>query len=275
MVQTLSDEGARLVTAQGETIEVAHEALIRGWSRLRGWIEADREGLRLQHRLAVSAAEWAANGRDDSYLWSGARLAEAQEWAEAHRRAMNVEERAFVRSSLRVRDRAERIEKRRRKKELEQAERIAETQKARAREQAQSAARLRKGAWGLGMALLVALLAFGGALWFWRQSVAQTRRAESERIEAERQQSIAESGQLVFSAELIEDDPHLAILLGIEAVRRPNEQISSTLSGPALNTLQSALDAWRWRGALQSGHRDAIAHGGMGFKWYALGHRRT
>jgi hypothetical protein len=32
-------------------VEVAHEALIRGWLRLRKWIDADRTGLRTRTRL--------------------------------------------------------------------------------------------------------------------------------------------------------------------------------------------------------------------------------
>src|SRR5262249_13400535 len=42
----------------GEVVEVAHEALIRGWPKLRGWIEEDRAGLRLHRRLTEAAHEW-------------------------------------------------------------------------------------------------------------------------------------------------------------------------------------------------------------------------
>ncbi len=40
---------ARLIITGEDTVEVAHEALIREWPRLRGWLEDNREGLRL-HR---------------------------------------------------------------------------------------------------------------------------------------------------------------------------------------------------------------------------------
>jgi TIR domain/Leucine rich repeat len=78
---------ARLVTTEGGgggSVEVAHEALIRNWSELRKWVEADRAGLRTHRRLTEAAAEWQANGRDPSFLYAGARLAVANEWA-AHR----------------------------------------------------------------------------------------------------------------------------------------------------------------------------------------------
>src|SRR6185369_11968885 len=38
---------SRLLTIGGETVEVAHEALLREWPRLRGWLEQDAEGRRL------------------------------------------------------------------------------------------------------------------------------------------------------------------------------------------------------------------------------------
>ena len=46
--------------------------------RLRGWIDEDREGLRLHRRLTEVADEWERSGRDDGLLYRGARLAE---WA--------------------------------------------------------------------------------------------------------------------------------------------------------------------------------------------------
>ena len=72
---------ARLLTtgkdeATGEpVVDVTHEALIRGWPELRGWINDDREQLRLHRRLSDAATEWDAGGRDDGQLYRGAPLA--------------------------------------------------------------------------------------------------------------------------------------------------------------------------------------------------------
>ena len=55
---------ARLVTLGEGTAEVAHEVLIREWPTLRGWLEEDREGLRLHRRLGDAARIWEAAGRD-------------------------------------------------------------------------------------------------------------------------------------------------------------------------------------------------------------------
>ena len=43
---------ARLVTSAEGSIELAHEALVRAWPRLRSWLEEDREGQRVWRHLA-------------------------------------------------------------------------------------------------------------------------------------------------------------------------------------------------------------------------------
>jgi len=44
-------------TSAEEQLDVAHEALIRGWPRLRAWLDEDRDALRSQRRLAERAEE--------------------------------------------------------------------------------------------------------------------------------------------------------------------------------------------------------------------------
>ncbi|TDC50421.1 hypothetical protein E1281_22010 [Actinomadura sp. KC345] len=90
---------ARLVAIDGDTVEIAHEALIRTWPRLRDWISADQEGLRLHRRLGIAAAEWEAMERDEGDLYQGARLEAAAEWAGAHPDYLTVRERAFLDAS--------------------------------------------------------------------------------------------------------------------------------------------------------------------------------
>jgi hypothetical protein len=106
LIHTLADRDARLVTTEGidaadGTVEVAHEALIRGWTQLRGWVDAERAGLRTQRRLNEAAAEWKAakpeHKRD--YLYSGAPLAVCLEWVETHRDELNSLEAEFLAAS--------------------------------------------------------------------------------------------------------------------------------------------------------------------------------
>ncbi|WP_063736304.1 hypothetical protein [Streptomyces sp. RTd22] len=70
---------ARLVTLDGDTVDLAHEALITAWPRLRNWIGAERERLRVHRRLTEAATAWRDLGRDPGALYRGARLAVAHE----------------------------------------------------------------------------------------------------------------------------------------------------------------------------------------------------
>ncbi|MFI0412351.1 hypothetical protein [Actinomadura sp. 3N508] len=90
---------ARLITLHDDEVEIAHEALIRTWPRLREWLARDREGLRLRARLAAAAAEWDAIGRDEGSLYQGPRLTMAAEWAEAHDEDLGPLERDFLDAS--------------------------------------------------------------------------------------------------------------------------------------------------------------------------------
>jgi len=81
-------------------VEVAHEALIRGWKQLREWIDADRVGLRLRGRLTEDAREWKKHPRDVSLLYQGTPLAVAQKWVECHRDELTSPEREFLDASL-------------------------------------------------------------------------------------------------------------------------------------------------------------------------------
>ncbi|MCT9137922.1 nSTAND1 domain-containing NTPase [Streptomyces violarus] len=71
--------GARLLTLDGDTVEMAHEALITAWPRLRGWIEDDRERLRVHRDLTEAAHAWQELGREEGALCRGNRLAAARE----------------------------------------------------------------------------------------------------------------------------------------------------------------------------------------------------
>ena len=111
VVALLTDR--RLLTVSAGTIELAHEALLREWPRLRGWVEEDREGLRIRGGLGAAAAEWERLGRDEGALYRGIRLREAVEWRAASTPALNQLEREFLDASAAIRER-ERATRRRR-----------------------------------------------------------------------------------------------------------------------------------------------------------------
>ena len=90
---------ARLITISEGEVEVAHEALLREWPRLRTWLEEDADGRRLHLHLMHAARAWQSAGRDPAELYSGARLASALEWSERHEPELDGLERAFVAAS--------------------------------------------------------------------------------------------------------------------------------------------------------------------------------
>jgi WD40 repeat protein/transcriptional regulator with XRE-family HTH domain len=92
--------GARLLTLDGDTVEMAHESLITAWPRLRGWIEEDRERLRVHRNLTEGADVWRELGREKGALCRGSRLAAAQEhYGGAPRGELTALEHAFLDAS--------------------------------------------------------------------------------------------------------------------------------------------------------------------------------
>jgi WD40 repeat protein/DNA-binding SARP family transcriptional activator len=90
---------SRLVTADEGTVEVAHEALLREWPRLRTWLEEDAEGRHLHQHMIHAARDWEAGGRDRGELYRGARLAAALDWAAGHEGDLNELESEFLYTS--------------------------------------------------------------------------------------------------------------------------------------------------------------------------------
>ena len=130
LVQTLASRDARLITTEGSdatdgAVEVAHEALIRGWTKLRQWVDAERSGLRIERRLTEAAQEWAdarLEAKKD-FLYSGARLAVCREWVETRRNELSAIEAAFLADS-------EEAERQRKQDELENERRLWEAAEA-------------------------------------------------------------------------------------------------------------------------------------------------
>ncbi|HEY2593355.1 MAG TPA: ATP-binding protein, partial [Chloroflexota bacterium] len=109
---------ARLLTASGDTqtgnasVEVAHEALIRNWPRLRAWLDENRADLRLHRRLMESAREWQRLGRDDGALYRAGVLAEALELRDRKRTGLNDLENEFLNACVALQNRERRARNR-------------------------------------------------------------------------------------------------------------------------------------------------------------------
>ena len=97
---------ARLLTfdrdplSRAPTVEIAHEALLQEWPRLKEWILAGREDLGQHQRLAAAAVDWIAAGRDPSFLLRGARLETFAAWSETTDLALTPKEAEYIKASL-------------------------------------------------------------------------------------------------------------------------------------------------------------------------------
>ena len=92
--------GARLVIAERDSVELAHEAIARAWPRLRSWLDEDAAGQRIRRHLSAAADGWESLGRPDSELYRGARLELATEWRDAGPRDLTTDEEAFLDASV-------------------------------------------------------------------------------------------------------------------------------------------------------------------------------
>ena len=73
---------ARLITADSDTVQITHEALLTAWPRLRAWLDADQVWLRLRRRLTHDAVLWADTGHDPDGLYRGGMLQIVRDWVE-------------------------------------------------------------------------------------------------------------------------------------------------------------------------------------------------
>jgi hypothetical protein len=220
VVKALAD--ARLIitgreeTSGEEIVELAHEALIRGWGRLRGWLGKDREFLLWQQRLRVALVEWELTKHDEGALLRGAPLAEAERWLAERETRLSPAERSFVQKSVALREQETAEREARHQRELEASRRWT----------------IRLSAVSL-IAIILAGIAFwvyGNAQQAWREAQQAWKAARSRELAA------GAIGQLDL-------DPELGLLLAIEAVKtehtvQAEEALRQALASPWRATLR-------------------------------------
>jgi WD40 repeat protein/serine/threonine protein kinase len=104
------------------TVEVAHEAILRIWERLRGWLTESRDDIKLQRQLGAMAAEWRASKQDSSFLARGARLEQFEKWVAETKLALTAAEHDYLNESVaaQAREHKSEIERQAQVKVLEQ-----------------------------------------------------------------------------------------------------------------------------------------------------------
>jgi len=171
-------------------LDVSHEALIRGWPRLRGWLDEDRAGLRLQRRITETAEEWQRSSRDNDLLYRGARLIQAQEWRERHEVELNPLEREFLDESIVLKQRLEEHERVQQQRELEAAQKLAEAERRRAEEQIKG--RRRQRYFSYGLAVLVFVTGIIAVVAMKQRSAAQNAEKKTSEVASRENVSLAE-----------------------------------------------------------------------------------
>jgi WD40 repeat protein/class 3 adenylate cyclase len=103
VIDTFTDD--RLLIRSDGMVEVAHEAVLREWPRLRGWLDEDAQGRQLRTHITQSTSQWQASDREASELYRGARLSAALDWSTGHAAELNEREREFLAASRQASDR--------------------------------------------------------------------------------------------------------------------------------------------------------------------------
>ncbi|MBD2413670.1 CHAT domain-containing protein [Nostoc calcicola FACHB-3891] len=89
----------------GETVEVVHEALIRHWGRLRGWMQENRKFRIWQQGLIVALQQWMDSNKDDGALLRSATLAVAEDWLQQRGGEVSKAQRRFIEKGVALQER--------------------------------------------------------------------------------------------------------------------------------------------------------------------------
>ena len=82
------------------TVQVAHEQLIRSWDTFKGWVQENRDDLRIHRNLTTATNEWLENERDAGFLARDARLEQFELWQSQTDLVLSDTEQDFLEHSL-------------------------------------------------------------------------------------------------------------------------------------------------------------------------------
>lgn len=246
----LSSKNYRLITVirddQGkETVEIIHDALLREWGRLQGWLKDDRQFLEWRQSNESRVKAWVktdddVDQRDKSKLLRGSDLVEAEKWKSERNADLSQDEWEFVVESsiLLNQENVEREAQAKREYNLVRSK--AETEQKRAEEQAQAAQRLRVRSRlivGLGfIALIVAVI----AIMAWSRAIEKEKMAKqnaatalAESIRADHERNLAIEANTTSQAESHRADKERDKALRAEATAQSDARDKATAQAVA------------------------------------------
>src|SRR5208283_698972 len=195
---------ARLLIIQKEQeatiVEVAHEALLRKWPLLRGWLDEEREFLIGKDQLEQDLRDWKKTpaAEKSEALLSGLKLTRARTWLVEKPLQLLEAERKFIQASI-----------------AHQEAEAARRERLRRRVQQASVS-----------AAVVLAICLAGAMWEWWIAKAREATAESRELAARAEQDVAAGGDL-----------GIALRTAVQAAERsPTDQaehaLRTVLGGP-------------------------------------------
>jgi formylglycine-generating enzyme required for sulfatase activity len=134
-----------LITTDATTVTISHEKLIDAWPWLKKLVNENRDVIALQNEIATDAKEWDKHNQDESYLYTGVRLANANEKLDAKKLILSGLSQAFIAAGIKMKETEQRKKEQQQQRELETA---------RAQAKAERQARLRT----IGMLMIAVIL---------------------------------------------------------------------------------------------------------------------
>lgn len=184
--------GTEVELGDRTVLDLSHESLMRGWQRLRAWVEDESQSARIFRRLSDTASLW----RDrKAGLFRDPDLQIALSWREQQQPSSDWAELyggqfdaaiGFLDSSSAEAEAEHQAQDAARRRELEQAQRLAEAQQLQLEQQQRSAGNLRKMIVGLAIVAIVAVLACVAAL-------VSNKRANNLAVVAKQKSEIAQA----------------------------------------------------------------------------------
>lgn len=224
---------ARLAIVADQRVDLAHDALLERWPRLRSWLDERMLAADLVEHLEHAATAWRASGEQDADLYRGARLSAALDWRAEHPEDVSPEAGAFIDAS----------------NEASRAELAAA--RAQVAREVHGRRRLRRVVVALAAVAVVA--AAGGAIALLERSTAQsqTGRAERNALTADVSRLAALAGSLPG------DQRDVALLLGAQAYRlEPSDATAGGLQTALMRTPPGLHRLIRYPSSSQFPHLD-------------------
>jgi len=199
-------------------VDVAHEALIRYWSRLRELLDNNREAIRTERKIQTAAQEWREKEKSKDYLLTGLRLGEVETFLqdEADIVPLSSLAKEFIQESQEERDRLIKEEEERQQRELRQAKALTEEQSRRTRNARQA----------LSIVALLLVIVTGVAIYANSQRI----KAQEEGDRANRESRIAQARELAtISLGIPDRKTDLRLLLAVKSVNLTKDTKRSVL----------------------------------------------